>query len=142
MSSLVEVYKEKAIATACQIAEFNSFEEAIPHLLSIMEKKAPCELLYEEDVEKGPNGPNGCPTRVQKVIAAPEIGEYYEPLKKAFEEKGYKVVDKDLRHYLAGIDMGIAIAKKGIAQSGTCMVNAAPTARSITFPRMAKSLNS
>lgn len=124
MSSLVEVYKEKAIATACQIAEFNSFEEAIPHLLSIMEKKAPCELLYEEDVEKGPNGPNGCPTRVQKVIAAPEIGEYYEPLKKAFEEKGYKVVDKDLRHYLAGIDMGIAIAKRGIAQSGTCMVNA------------------
>lgn len=124
MSSLVEVYKEKAIATACQIAEFNSFEEAIPHLLSIMEKKAPCELLYEEDVEKGPNGPNGCPTRVQKVIAAPEIGEYYEPLKKAFEEKGYKVVDKDLRHYLAGIDMGIALAKKGIAQSGTCMVNA------------------
>ncbi len=89
-----------------------------------MEKKAPCELLYEEDVEKGPNGPNGCPTRVQKVIAAPEIGEYYEPLKKAFEEKGYKVVDKDLRHYLAGIDMGIALAKKGIAQSGTCMVNA------------------
>lgn len=124
MSSLVEVYKEKAIATACQVAEFNSFEEAIPHLLSIMEKKAPCELLYEEDVEKGPNGPNGCPTRVQKVIAAPEIGEYYEPLKKAFEEKGYKVVDKDLRHYLAGIDMGIAIAKKGIAQSGTCMIDA------------------
>lgn len=122
-ASLVEVYKEKAIATACQIAEFNSFEEAVPHLLSLMENKAPCELLYEEDVEKGPNGPNGCPTRVQKVIAAPEIGEYYEPLKKAFEEKGYKVIDSDLRHYVAGIDMGIALAKKGIAQSGTCMVN-------------------
>lgn len=123
-ASLVEVYKEKAIATACQIAEFNSFEEAIPHLLSLMEQKSPCQLMYEEDVEKGPNGPYGCPTRVQKVIAAPEIGEYYEPLKKAFEEKGYKVVDNNLRHYVAGIDMGVALAKKGIAQSGTCMVNA------------------
>jgi len=48
----------------------------------------------------------------------------YEPLKKAFEEKGYKVVNNNLRHYVAGIDMGIAIAQKGIAQSGTCMVNA------------------
>lgn len=123
-ANLVEVYKEKAIATDCQIAEFNSFEEAIPHLLDIMEKKAPCQLMYEEDVEKGPNGPYGCPTRVQKVIAAPELGEYYEPLKKAFEEKGYKVVNNDLRHYVAGIDMGVAVAKKGIAQSGTCMVNA------------------
>lgn len=123
-ANLIEVYKEKATATACQIAEFNSFEEAIPHLLELMEKKAPCQLMYEEDVEKGPNGPYGCPTRVQKVIAAPELGEYYEPLKKAFEEKGCKVVDKDLRHYVAGIDMGVAVAKKGIAQSGTCMVNA------------------
>lgn len=123
-ANLIEVYKEKAIATACQIAEFNSFEEAIPHLLELMEKKAPCQLMYEEDVEKGPNGPYGCPTRVQKVIAAPELGEYYEPLKKAFEEKGYKVVNNDLRHYVAGIDMGVAVAKKGIAQSGTCMVNA------------------
>ncbi|MDE5681809.1 MAG: lactate utilization protein [Mailhella sp.] len=123
-ASLVEVYKEKATATACQVAEFSSFEEAIPHLLSIMDKKAPCELLYEEDVEKGPNGPNGCPTRVQKIIAAPEIGEYYEPLKKAFEEKGYKVIDSNLRQYVAGIDMGVAFAKKGIAQSGTCMINA------------------
>lgn len=123
-ANLVEVYKEKAAATACQIAEFNSFEEAIPHLLSLMEQKAPCQLMYEEDVEKGPKGPYGCPTRVQKVIAAPEIGEFYEPLKKAFEEKGYKVVNNDLRHYVAGIDMGVALAQKGIAQSGTCMVNA------------------
>lgn len=122
-ANLVDLYKEKATATACQIAEFSTFEEAIPHLISLMDKKAPCELLYEEDVEKGPKGPNGCPTRVQKVIAAPQIGEYYEPLKKAFEEKGYKVIDKGLRQYLAGIDMGIALAEKGIAQSGSCMVN-------------------
>lgn len=122
-ASLVEVYKEKAAATACQITEFKSFDEAIPHLIDLLEKKAPCELLYEEDVEKGPNGPNGVPTRVQKVVAAPALGEYYEPFRKACEAKGFKCIDSGLRGYLAGIDMGITLAKKGISQSGSCMVN-------------------
>ena len=35
-SNLAEVYKEKATATACQVAEFKNFEEAIPHLISLI----------------------------------------------------------------------------------------------------------
>lgn len=120
---LVDVYKEKAEATACQIAEFKTFEDAIPHLISLIKNKPACELLYAEDVEKGPVSPNGVPTRTERIVAAPEIGEYYDAFKKACDENGIKCIDKGLRDHLAGIDMGLALAEKGIAQSGTCMVN-------------------
>ncbi len=122
-SNLAEVYKEKATATACQVAEFKTFEEAIPHIISLIKNKPACELLYEEDVEKGPLSPNGVPTRTERIVAAPEIGAYYEAFKKACDENGIKCIDKGLRNHLAGIDLGIALAEKGIAQSGTCMVN-------------------
>ena len=123
-SEIVELYKNKAEAVACKIVEYKTLDEAIPYIIKIVEEKTPCELLDDEDVEKGPLSPNGVPTRVQPVIAAPHCDEaFYKKFSEACEAKGYKCISKGLRNYLAGIDIGIANAILGIAETGTCMVD-------------------
>ena len=123
-SEIVQLYKGKAEAVACKIVEYKSIEEAIPYILKLVEEKTPCELLDEEDVEKGPLSPNGVPTRVKPVIAAPDLdADLYKKFSEACEAKGYTCISKGLRKYLAGIDVGIACAMLGVAETGTCMVD-------------------
>jgi len=123
-SDIVKLYKNKAEAVACKILECKTIDEAIPYIMKLVEEKAPCELLDDEDVEKGPLGANGAPTRVVPVLAAPNLGkDFYEKFSEACKAKGYTCIDKGLRKYLAGIDVGIATAILGIAETGTCMVD-------------------
>ena len=123
-TEIINLYKGKAEAVACKIVEYKTMEEAIPYILRLVEEKTPCELLDEEDVEKGPLGPNGAPTRVTPVIAAPDLdADLYKKFSEACEAKGYICISKGLRKYLAGIDLGIANAILGVAETGTCMVN-------------------
>lgn len=123
-SDIVELYKSKAEAVACKITEYKTIDDAIPYIMKLVEEKLPCELLDEEDVEKGPIGPNGVPTRITPVLAIPNLdADFSKKFSKACEEKGYLCIDKDLRNYLAGIDVGIATAVLGVAETGTCMVD-------------------
>lgn len=123
-SDIVELYKNKAEAVACKIVEYKTINDAIPYIMKLVEEKLPCELLDDEDIEKGPLGPNGVPTRLTPVLAAPNFGaDFYKKFSKACEDKGYLCIDKNLRNYLAGIDIGIANAIYGVAETGTCMVD-------------------
>jgi len=122
---LVELFKTRAKDVSAVIHEADSIEKAIPYLIDICEKKLPCELLSEEPGTKtGPLGPNGVPTRVQRIIAAPDLDEAcFAMLHAAAEEKGFLCIREGLRNYLAGIDIGIAQAILGVAPSASCMVN-------------------
>ena len=111
---LVEAFSAKAAIVNAVVQEVPSMAAALQYVVDVCESKAPAELLADEPgVEQGPLGPNKVPTRVQRVVAAPDLGEEdFAVLAKACEEKGFACLREGLRNRLAGV-----------AGSGTCLMD-------------------
>lgn len=122
---LVQTFIEKAKSVAATVVEKATVQDALAYVVEICKAKAPAQLLANENVEKGPLGPNGCPTRVTKILSAPDItDEEFASLQKLCEEAGgISCIKEGIRKHLAGIDMGLTWAILGVAASGTCLVN-------------------
>lgn len=121
---LVEAFKAKAALASATVVEKQSLAEAMQYAVEVCEAKAPAQLLANENTEKGPLGPLGCPTRVTKILAAPDLSdEDFAALTAACEGKKIACIRDGLRDHLAGIDVGFTRAILGVAASGTCMVN-------------------
>jgi len=119
---LVEAFKQKATLANAKIVEMQSLAEAIPYVAEICKAKEPAQLLANENVEKGPLGPLGCPTRVTKIIAAPELSaEDFASLEAACAGEKIACIKEGVRDHVAGIDVGFTFAELGVAGSGTCM---------------------
>ena len=122
---LVAAFRQKAELVNAVVQEKANLAEALQYVVEVCAKKAPCEMLAPEpNAEQGPLGPNKMPTRVKRIVAAPDLDDAdFETLKKACEEKGFVCLREGLRNHLAGIDVGFSQALLGIAASGTCMCN-------------------
>lgn len=122
---LVEAFSAKAALVNAVVQELPNIGVALDYVIDICEQKTPAELLDEEPgTPKGPLGPNKVPTRIQKIVAAPSLNDhYYEILEKKCQEKGFLCIKRNLRKYLAGIDVGLSSSEAGVAASGTCMVD-------------------
>ncbi len=121
---LVEAFKAKAALVNATVVEKQNLAEALQYAVEVCEVKAPAQLLANENVEKGPNGPNGCPTRVTKILAAPDLSdEEFASIGAMCEGKKIECIKEGLRDHLAGIDVGFTRAMLGVAASGTCMVD-------------------
>lgn len=122
---LVESFTAKATMVNAVVQELPNMAAALQYVVDVCEKKAPCEMLADEpDTAKGPLGPNGVPTRLEKIMAAPAVEEdVFRELEELCKEKGIVLLRSGLRKYLAGIDLGLSPAVLGVAASGTCMVD-------------------
>lgn len=121
---LVELFRTKAAVVGAKVVEAASMAEAARYVADVCASKDPCELLADEpDAEQGPLGPNKVPTRVKRIVAAPDLDAAFAALAKACEAQGFACIKDGLRKHLAGIDVGVAQAVLGVADSGTCMVN-------------------
>ena len=122
---LVEAFSAKAAIVNAVVQEVPSMAAALQYVVDVCENKAPAELLADEPgVQQGPLGPNKVPTRVQRIVAAPDLDdEDFAALALACEEKGFACLRNGLRNHLAGIDVGLSRAELGVAGSGTCMMN-------------------
>ena len=124
IQDLVQDFTAKATAVNAVVQELPNMAAALQYVVDVCENKAPCELMADEDVEKGPNGPNGVPTRVQRIVAAPVLNdEDFATLEAACKEKGFLCIREGLRNHLAGIDVGLTFAEMGVSSSATCLVN-------------------
>ena len=123
--ALVDDFRAKAEAVNAVVREAADFDAALRYVVEVCESKAPCEMLADEpDAEKGPLGPNGVPTRVKRIVAAPGLDdEDFAKLASACEAQGFSCIRSGLRKHLSGIDVGFSVAELGVAASGTCMVN-------------------
>ncbi|MDD6181871.1 MAG: lactate utilization protein [Desulfovibrionaceae bacterium] len=122
---VLENFKAKAGLCGATVVEAASLSEVAQYVVDVCANKTPCEILADEPgVAVGPEkGPNGMPTRAQRIIAAPCVDEkVFAELKKLAEEKGFACLDGGLRKHLSGIDVGLSFAKCGVAASGTCLV--------------------
>jgi len=121
-TELTARFTAMAEAAACTVKNVDSMQEALQYAVDLCASKAPCELLCDEDCPKGPDGPDRVPTRVQRVVAAPELSdEDFAILQSLCAEKGFLCVRNGLRRYAAGIDVGLNTALAGVAASGTCL---------------------
>lgn len=121
---LVTAFKEKAALVNATVVEKQSLADALQYVVDVCQAKEPAQLLANENCEKGPLGPLGCPTRVTKILAAPSLSDAdFESLTKLCADKKIMPIKSGLREHLAGIDVGFTFAELGVAGSGTCMAN-------------------
>ena len=119
---LVQNFVEKAKAAAITVVEKATVHDALSYVVDVCKTKDPAQLLADEDVPKGPLGAFGCPTRVTKILAAPDLAEAdFKELADLCQKEGIECIDKGLRKHLAGIDVGLSYALAGVAASGTCL---------------------
>lgn len=121
---LVQDFSAKAAMVNAVVQELPNMAAALQYVVDVCEKKAPCEMLAEEEgTEKGPLGPNGVPTRLKKIMAAPAVEDaVFQELEALCKEKDIILLRSGLSKFLAGIDLGLSPAICGVAASGTCMV--------------------
>jgi L-lactate dehydrogenase complex protein LldG len=121
----VETFIAKATAVNAVVQELPSIPAALQYVADVCESKNPAEILADEPgTEQGPPGPNNQPTRVKRIVAAPDLSdEEFSVLSKACGEKGFLCIREGLRKYVAGFDVGVTKALLGVAASGTCMMN-------------------
>ncbi len=119
---ILDLFISRAQAAGTVVQPLPTRAAALQYVLDVCAQKAPCELLADENVEKGPDGPNRVPTRVQKVMAAPDVDEAdFATLSAACQAQGIRCLRHDLRQHLAGIDVGLTTARLGVAATGTCL---------------------
>jgi L-lactate dehydrogenase complex protein LldG len=124
-ANLAELFTAKATAVNAVVRELPTMAAALDYVVEVCAGKEPAEILADEPgTEQGPPGPNNQPTRVWRVVGAPDLDEGdFAALAGACEEKGFLCVRENLRDYVAGIDVGFTRALLGVAPSGTCMLN-------------------
>lgn len=124
-TELVDAFSSKAGMVNAVVQELPNMSAALQYVVDLCAQKAPCEMLADEpDTAKGPLGPNGVPTRLEKIMAAPAVqDDVFKELEDLCKEKGITLLRQGLSKYLAGIDLGLSPAVCGVAASGTCMVN-------------------
>ena len=121
---VLDTFSANAQSTSAVVTEAPNMAAALQYVVDVCENRPAAELLADEDVEKGPNGPNGVPTRVQRIIAAPDLDDAdFETLSGLFAAKGFSCIRQGMRKQLAGIEVGVNKAVLGVAASGTCMVD-------------------
>ena len=122
---LVETFSSKAAIVNAVVQELPTMAAALQYVADVCAAKQPAELLADEpDAEKGPLGPNKVPTRVKRIVAAPQLGaEDFAALAGLCEERGFLCIREGLHKHLAGIDVGLSVAELGVAASGTCLLN-------------------
>ena len=88
--ALVDEFKAKAGTVNAVVQEVPDLDAALQYVVDVCAAKSPCELLADEPgTQRGPNGPNGVPTRVQRTVAAPCLDEeHFARLSAACETKG------------------------------------------------------
>lgn len=107
-----ELWKQRSTAIAATVKEVSSVDEALQYALEVCRAAAPHEQLM---------GPE--PERRGNVLAAPGLpAEQTELLRKGCEEKGLVFVEAGLRDFAGGLEVGIAWAECGFADTGTCVV--------------------
>jgi L-lactate dehydrogenase complex protein LldG len=117
----VDQFRKNATGAAATVVEVKSMQEAMEYAVGLCEKKELRELIpVGDNLPCGSGVPDG---ETVKVLAAPGLdAKNFKSLSETGKEKGFSVIKKDLRSYLSGTDVGFAVARAGIAETGSCVV--------------------
>ena len=121
-TSTVALFKKNATGAAATVVEVQNMQAAVDYAIALCEKKELRELIpVGENLPSGSAVPVG--EEAVKVVAAAGLdAKNFKTLAAAGKEKGFSVIQKGLRNYLSGTDVGFAVARAGIAETGSCVV--------------------
>ncbi len=109
--NIIELWKERSVAISAVVKEVASVEEALQYCLDLCASAQPHEELM------GPEAGEG------NTLAAPGLpADQAEVLRKGCAARGLRFVDRDLRSRAGGVEVGVAWALAGLADTGTCVV--------------------
>jgi len=106
--------REAAERVSAKVTHVSSMDEAYAYAAGICADKAPAENLL---VPAGTLG-NG-----EKILAAPGLGaKEYKKLAKVCGERGVTLIKDGLRERLGGVDVGLTVADRGVAETATMVL--------------------
>lgn len=122
---LVNEFISKAEAVSAVVRKISSMQEALEYTVKICDEKEACQLLL-----------SGCELAVsnsaaqlcqfssgEKLIAAPDLDRNtMTGLQALAQARDIKVVSSGLRKYAYGLDIGLAVADLGLAETGTLVL--------------------
>ena len=115
MSTLTQLFQEKAELVAAKVTHITSMDEAFSYAAAYCAEKNPCELLIPSSAD-APQPEFA----TEKIMAAPELSDdQYAALAKACEEQSVTLIKSGMRNHMAGIDVGFTIADAGLADTGS-----------------------
>lgn len=136
------LFTQKAEAVSAVVKKVKSMKEAYAYAVDICLKKEACQLLMSgcgEPVSDAAGELCGQKT-AERVIAAPQLsGKALKELKTLADKAGIKLLTKDMRDHLAGIDIGFTLADYGLAETGTVVVDS--SAEEVRLSTMVSEIN-
>ncbi len=122
---LADLLAEKAGLVSAVVSRVKSLDEAFAYTLDVCEKKEACQILpsgCEADLSAGAEAL--CDLKLGKIVAAPALpADQAEALRTLCAEKGVTFLQKGMRKHLGGIDIGFTVALRGIAETGTFVLD-------------------
>ena len=123
---MVQTFREKAEAVSAVVSDVTTMNEAYEYAANLCAKKEACQLLISGcEAPLSPDAEDLCQLKeMQKIMAAPGMKKKdINALSKVCKEYEVSLIDKGLRHHLAGIDIGFTVCDYGIADTGTLVPN-------------------
>jgi len=124
-NKLVETFTRKAEAVSAVVKKIKNLQDAFDYTVSICADKEACQMLMSGcDLPVSDSAGRLCELKPgEKIIAAPDLDDKnMEQLKTLAEKQGIILISRGLREYVAGIDIGLAIADLGLAETGTLVL--------------------
>ena len=112
----VQTFIEKASLVSARVVQVESLVAAFDQAIDICRSKPPLDPQID---------PLGSVQENRRILAAPNLDDpAFEMLAQACQgEDGILLIRENVRAYPAGIDLGLTLVDRGIAETGTIVLN-------------------
>ena len=125
MPPIVETFTARAEEVSAVVRSVASMEAALDYVVDLCTAKEGCQwLLAGCEAPLSAPADDLCATAAAKTIAAPGFSnDLRARLDARCRPNGIQLVNRSLREYLGGIDVGLTVADAGIAETGTLVID-------------------
>ncbi|MFP4397688.1 MAG: lactate utilization protein [Desulfonatronovibrio sp.] len=122
---MVNEFTARAEAVSAVVRNISNMQEALEYTVRICDEKEACQMLLSGcELPVSEAAAEICELSAgEKTIAAPALDkEALNQLQTLAEKMDFKVIDAGLRRYVSGVDVGLAVADLGLAETGTVVL--------------------
>jgi len=122
---LVELFTARAEAVSAKVEKIRNMQEAFEYTVTACVDKEACQMLMAGcDLPVSESARKLCELKPgEKVMAAPALNDKdLAVLYSLADKQGITVITDELRSYASGIDIGLAVADLGLAETGTLVL--------------------
>ncbi len=125
LQEMVRTFTAKAEAVSAVVKNIKSMQQALEYSVRVCAEKEACQMLLSGcDLPVSDSAAQLCELKPgEKVIAAPALDDKdLSSLNTLSEKQGISLITQELRRYVSGIDVGLAVADLGLAETGSLVL--------------------